>query len=146
MKTLLMLGGLLACQAARADVDCFTIYGPHNDTVYRATSTPIDLSGSIGDEMRKRWPGHHLVWTKEEDCRVLNGALTTRSDADAYSAELLSQSRLFVSAAEVRHEPQGPSDALNPLGEAKRANAEARAHLEVRKAGARGTRGVGQSG
>jgi hypothetical protein len=144
MKTLLMLGGLLASQATMADVDCFTIYGPRNQTVYRATTTPIDLSGSIGDEMRKRWPGHHLVWTKEQDCRVVNGALTTRADADAYSAELLSQSRLFANAAEVRQEPQGQREPLNPLG-------EARAQLDLRKApggstGPRTARGAGRSG
>lgn len=44
-----------------ASAMCFTIYDRANWIIYRSTMPPIDLSGSISQAMRAKFPGGQLV-------------------------------------------------------------------------------------
>ena len=54
---LLALGWLPAAASAL----CFTIYDRTSWIIYRSTLPPIDLSGSISQAMRAKFPGGQLV-------------------------------------------------------------------------------------
>ncbi len=66
MKSLLIAISLCAPLCASAANDCFTIYDTENAAVYRSVNSPIDLSGPISDAMAAKYPGHYLVWTRND--------------------------------------------------------------------------------
>jgi len=57
MPLLLLLGWL----PSLASAVCFTVYDRANWIIYRATVTPIDLSGPISQAMWAKFPTGHLV-------------------------------------------------------------------------------------
>ena len=66
MKTLLIAISLSVPLCAVAATDCFTVYDAANAAVYRSVNSPIDLAGPISDAMAAKFPGHYLVWTRND--------------------------------------------------------------------------------
>lgn len=63
--------GLLAAFAASmvpttASANCYFIYGPKNQLLYRSTISPVDLSRPISEGLRGRFSGGHLVMIPDE--------------------------------------------------------------------------------
>src|SRR4249920_876387 len=52
---------LLGAFHSPAWAQCFTVYNPAGWVIYRGPTTPVDLSGSISQAMRTRFPGGQLV-------------------------------------------------------------------------------------
>lgn len=53
---------LLACLPAPALAMCYTVVGQGNVVIWRGTNSPINLSGTITEGMRARFPqGSHFV-------------------------------------------------------------------------------------
>lgn len=80
-----LLFGLLSLQAAAA---CYTVFDKQDRIIYRDTATPVDLSGSIVDAVRARFPGAYLVISGEtQNCvPVVPGSpVDTRGIASAAS-------------------------------------------------------------
>lgn len=44
-----------------AGAQCYVVYDGANRMIYRDTRTPIDLSGSVSEGLRARFPGARLV-------------------------------------------------------------------------------------
>lgn len=57
-------------------VPCFTITDRANRTTYQSTDTPIDLSHQILDEMRRKFPGQHMVMSNVESCPFTDMSLS----------------------------------------------------------------------
>jgi hypothetical protein len=73
LRPLLAAAALAAAPCAAAQ--CFIVYDGANRMVYRETRAPVDLSGSIAEAMRARFPGGRLVITEDvRSCRSLDGA------------------------------------------------------------------------
>jgi hypothetical protein len=53
---------------------CFTIYGSDNAVAFQSATSPIDLSRPISEQMKSRFPGHHLVMTQGSgECAEMAG-------------------------------------------------------------------------
>ena len=71
-------------QINREVADCFTIYNAANEPVLRSTRTPVDLSKPISAEMARKFPGYHMVWTRNtEPCHPLVIAVNGESKSRA---------------------------------------------------------------
>lgn len=66
-----------------AHAACFTMVDARNRPIYQATTTPIDLSGSISDTMARRYPGRFLVISPNADCASIG--LVALRDGNAAS-------------------------------------------------------------
>jgi len=55
---LVLLLGLAPLHAA---AECYTVFDHANRIIYRDLASPVDLSGSVADAMRARFPNAHLV-------------------------------------------------------------------------------------
>ncbi len=82
LALLLLLAGWLPLHAAAV---CFTVV-EGNRIVYRDLSSPIDLSGSISDAIRDKYPRGQLIMTPENDkCTRITSvtAVDVRAPAEA---------------------------------------------------------------
>jgi hypothetical protein len=53
-----------------ASANCYSIYDAKNRLAFQSTIAPVDLSTSIADGMRARFPGGHLVMIPDDSqCR-----------------------------------------------------------------------------
>lgn len=72
---LLVLAGASICAAVPAHaVECFSIYDARNALVYQTSTSPIDLSRSIGDQMARRFPSSYLVIADASPCVAVGRA------------------------------------------------------------------------
>lgn len=74
---------LAAVVPIAAHADCFTVVDAKNRIVYQSTSTPVNLAGSIGTEMARRYPGRHLIISPTGGCVALDDLTARRSDNPA---------------------------------------------------------------
>src|SRR5476651_1984724 len=67
MRFLSAFTALLLCLIPSLTVaNCFSIYSPRDQLVYRSTIVPIDLSLPITEGLKVRFPNHHLVFVADE--------------------------------------------------------------------------------
>jgi hypothetical protein len=64
MKHILLAALCLCVPAAGFAGQCFTVYGADNLAAFQSDKSPIDLSRPISEQMKTRFPGHHLVMTQ----------------------------------------------------------------------------------
>jgi hypothetical protein len=67
-RTLLATAFLLAASSLQAKVYCYTLINSSGQVVSRSTSSQIDLSKNISDEMAAKHPRHHFMFGLEENC------------------------------------------------------------------------------
>ena len=61
--------------------NCFSIYSPQGQLVFRSTVAPIDLSLPITEGLRVRFPNHHLVFLADESgCTDISVKSYSRTD------------------------------------------------------------------
>lgn len=63
-------------------IECFSIYDAKNVLVYQSSTTPIDLSRSISDQMARRFPARYLVISDLGSCPE-TGVATAGTPAQA---------------------------------------------------------------
>jgi hypothetical protein len=61
-----LTASLLCAIPSLAFANCFSIYSPQGQLVYRTTVVPIDLSLQITEGLQVRFPNHHLVFVADE--------------------------------------------------------------------------------
>jgi hypothetical protein len=67
MRFLSAFTALLLCLIPSLSfANCFSIYSPRDQLVYRSTVVPIDLSLPISEGLKVRFPNHHLVFVADE--------------------------------------------------------------------------------
>ncbi len=71
MRRLLFATLLMATASASlyAKVYCYTLLDSSGKIVARSTSSQIDLSRKISDEVAEKYPRHHFVFGLEDDCQ-----------------------------------------------------------------------------
>ena len=103
MRFLSAFTTLLLCSIPSLSfANCYSIYSPQGQLVYRSTVVPIDLSLPISEGLKVRFPNHQLVFVADElECTgfsvVANAGNTDRrgtlgsadlsrlNDTDSYS-------------------------------------------------------------
>ena len=66
LRPLLIAGALAASTNAQAG--CFFMYDARNALVYQSSTSPIDLSRPVSDEMARRYPSRALVIAPTTSC------------------------------------------------------------------------------
>ena len=64
----LLLATLCAATSPAFAIECFSMFDAKNALVYQSSSTPIDLSHSISEQMTRRFPARHLVISDLGSC------------------------------------------------------------------------------
>lgn len=83
----LSLAALLTLPAL-ANANCYSIYDAQNRLAFQSTVAPVDLSASISQGMRARFPGGHLTMIPDDsDCREYRTGPTTSPRFDAGDAK-----------------------------------------------------------
>lgn len=62
---------------------CFTIYDSSDHLIYKSVDAPIDLSGTIEDGMKQKFPNDHLTYYDEsnvDQCVTYNPNRDTKED------------------------------------------------------------------
>jgi len=68
--------------------NCFSIYSPEGQLVYRSTVAPIDLSLPISEGLMVRFPNHHLVFVADESgCTDISVKSYSRADGSFVPAQ-----------------------------------------------------------
>lgn len=99
--------------AAQAALNCFTVYGPDNAVVYRSRESPIDLSRPISAAMDEKFPGSHMVWTRDDEpCREVDALSTLSRAIQGDRLYRSSGSALFTAAPEARSGDLRPASQL----------------------------------
>jgi hypothetical protein len=71
-----------------ASANCYSIYDAQNRLAFQSRVAPVDLSTRIGQAMRARFPGGHLVMIPDDsDCREYRTGPTTSPRFDAGGAK-----------------------------------------------------------
>ena len=65
--SLLVAAAFMDTSQAQA-TECFTMFDAKNALVYQSTTTPINLSGSISDQMTRFFPSRYLVISDVGTC------------------------------------------------------------------------------
>ena len=73
LRSAIMVLGLLATTWAHGSL-CFTLVNARGAVVSHSSTSPVDLSYAISDELRRKFPGHHLIFAEDKDCPALAGA------------------------------------------------------------------------
>ncbi len=116
----------LTSNAAHAALNCFTVYGPDNAVVYRSRESPVDLSRPISVAMSEKFPGGHMVWTRDDEaCREVDAlsALSLAVQGDRLYRS--SGSALFTGAQEARAGDLRPASQQLPAANRVRTSASA---------------------
>ena len=79
LRSATMVLGLLATTWAHGSL-CFTLIDARGAIVSHSATSPVDLSNAISDELRRKFPGHHLVFGDDKDCPAFSGGLYAVSD------------------------------------------------------------------
>jgi hypothetical protein len=102
---------ILAAAALPAHAtQCFTMFDAKNNAVLQSTTPPIDLSQSIGDQMRLRFPARYLIISDVGLCSEYGGA-NTRLLASPTSAADLLRARSAESSSDASNDTSGTSPA-----------------------------------
>ena len=64
----LLLATLCAATSPAFAIECFSMFDAKNALVYQSSSTPIDLSHSISEQMTRRFPARHLIISDLGSC------------------------------------------------------------------------------
>ena len=79
LRSAAMALGLLATTWAHGSL-CFTLIDARGAIVSHSATSPVDLSNAISDELRRKFPGHHLVFGNDRDCPAFSGGPFTAFD------------------------------------------------------------------
>jgi hypothetical protein len=67
MRLLSFIKALLLCSIPSLSfANCYSIYAPQDQLVFRTTVAPIDLSLPISEGLKVRFPNHQLVFVADE--------------------------------------------------------------------------------
>lgn len=82
-QTLFAIVMLLAAtfSSVQAKVYCYTMLDSTGKIISRSTSSQIDLSRNISDEMAAKHPRHHFMFGLEEDCTDISTAREANSSS-----------------------------------------------------------------
>jgi hypothetical protein len=83
-RSIVMVLGLLATSWAHGAL-CFTLVDARGAIVSHSSTSPVDLSYPISDELRRRFPGHHLIFADDKVCPALAGEPYTGTGVSASS-------------------------------------------------------------
>jgi hypothetical protein len=85
LATKLSLVLLASTLPLAASANCYSIYSPRNVLVYQSTLNPVDLSRTLTEALRARFPGHHLVMDPDaSSCSEVGaGSQAGRSERNA---------------------------------------------------------------
>jgi hypothetical protein len=72
---------LLCAIPSLSFANCYSIYSPQDQLVYRSTVVPIDLSLPISDGLKARFPNHQLVFVANETMCTEVGAVANSGSA-----------------------------------------------------------------
>jgi hypothetical protein len=85
---------LLCAIPSLSFANCYSIYSPRDQLVYRSTVVPIDLSLPLSDGLKARFPNHQLVFVTDETmCTEIGVDANTGSAAQRAASRLADSSR-----------------------------------------------------
>ena len=91
---------------------CFTMVDAKNNAVLQTSTAPIDLSGSIGDQMRVLFPARYLIIADVGLCAERGGSATRTPGSSASPADLL-RARSAASMSDGSDDASGTSPATS---------------------------------
>lgn len=71
-SAIMVVLGLLATTWAHGSL-CFTLVNARGAVVSHSSTSPVDLSYPISDELQRKYPGHHLIFADDKNCPALAG-------------------------------------------------------------------------
>ena len=96
MRFSLALAAAYFMPAIAMAVPCFTIVNSRNETVYQATETPIDLSYTISEEMKRKYPLHYLIFWDATYCRSVSIPSIAAASSQRYSGSAITIANVAI--------------------------------------------------
>ncbi len=101
---LLLLSPMLGCASFNAAA-CYTVYDRSDRVVYQSEKAPVDMSRPLHETLSERFPGGHMIFGGDVECRVISSVAAGSGARNMATASPLFTNESSARAMHVRHIP-----------------------------------------